>query len=526
MRIAVIGGGITGLVAARSLAIAASSTTSAKFLDVDLYESTGRIGGKLSSTDFAGVSVDTGPDSFLARRPEAVALCRELGLEERLAAPGAAGAFIAIGNDLKRIPSNLALGVPTRLSPLVRSVLEHRILTLRGMSRFAVGFLFPSLPVPDTRPAGHLYPAFPHVVGNNDHDLGRLIERHMGREVARHLADPLIGGINARSIYGMSAAAVFPPILEASRERGSLAVNLARRMAATGPAGGSGGNRGHGASSNNQSSNGNASGSALSPVFYSLEGGMSSLVHALEGDVLHRGVKVWKDTPVVALDRVRDKWFLATRNGHDGHGEHKGYDGYDGYDGIVLAVPATVAGKLLQPLSPVAARMLSAVPYASVSVVTLHAAHMTEHDLPDGTGYIVPADGMHMVTACTFLSKKWRHLATENGSLLRASLGRHGDSRHLSFDNRALVEAVTSELEQVLHRRVEPDNSLVTRWVNAFPQYRVGHLSMVEEVRRLLPGTGPVSLAGAAYGGVGIPACIKSGCDAASSILEQLENAA
>ncbi len=567
VRIAVIGGGISGLVAARALAIAASSGRFDGNLDVDLYESTGNLGGKLSSTDLAGITVDTGPESFLARRPEAVTLCRELGLEDHLAPPGASGAFIAIGGDLKRIPSNLALGVPTRLGPLAHSVLEQRILTFRGMSRFAAGFLLPSLLPADIQVDGHHYPASSHAA-TSDADLGRLIERHMGREVARHLADPLIGGIHAGSIYGMSAAAVFPPILEASKERGSLAVNLARRMSAGGPANSHSKHRDHDAGSNRRANPGssggpsssNSPGSAAAPVFYALEGGMSTLVRALENDIIHRGVTIHKNTPVVALDRLRSRWHLAVSTPTDtakrasnntdigvvtgaaatagtGQGTAQGTDakkkgdggdklgGGDTYDGIVLALPASAAGRLIQSIAPEVTGMLSRIPYASVSVVTLHIEHPAANDLPDGTGYVVPADSGQMVTACTFLSKKWPHLATDSGALLRVSLGRYRDSRHLSLDEQGLVETVTTELEQILHRHVETRTSLVTRWIDAFPQYRVGHLATVEQVRRILPGIGPVSLAGAAYGGVGIPACIKSGYDATTSILEQLRNA-
>jgi oxygen-dependent protoporphyrinogen oxidase len=208
-----------------------------------------------------------------------------------------------------------------------------------------------------------------------------------------------------------------------------------------------------------------------------------------------------------------------------GDGGNKPGGGQDTYDGIVLALPAGAAGRLIQPIAPEVARMLSRIPYASVSVVTLHVEHPAANDLPDGTGYVVPADSGQMVTACTFLSKKWPHLATGRGSLLRVSLGRYRDSRHLSLDKQGLVETVTTELEQMLHRHIDTRASLVTRWMDAFPQYRVGHLAMVEQIRRTLPEIGPVSLAGAAYGGVGIPACIKSGHDAMTSILEQLRNA-
>ncbi|MCL5885731.1 MAG: FAD-dependent oxidoreductase, partial [Actinobacteria bacterium] len=231
MRVAVIGGGISGMVAARALAgasVAALADISGGIegIEVDLFEASSRLGGKLHSVKFGGTYVDVGPDSFLARRPEAVKLCGELGISDDLEAPGVKGAFIVVDNRLRKIPSDLALGVPVRLGSLIRSVVEHRILTVRGMSRAAVGYFFPTPPDMSLYGVGHqgaLYSTSSHKPSTDpdlsyDVDLGRLIEHHMGREVVAKLADPLIGGIHAGSIYGMSAAALFPPILQASKQ--------------------------------------------------------------------------------------------------------------------------------------------------------------------------------------------------------------------------------------------------------------------------------------------------------------------
>ncbi len=535
MKVAVIGSGISGMVAARALADGMAgvadgrapddSRALADSIEVDLFESSSRLGGKLSSAEFGGTSVDTGPDSFLARRPEAVKLCEELGILDELVAPGAKGAFIVIENRLRKIPSDLALGVPVRLGSLIRSVVEHRILTLRGMSRAAAGYFFPVLPAAlscdsgyqASLPSGEIKDVASHNASSNgslaapdldyDVDLGRLIEHHMGREVVVKLADPLIGGIHAGSIYGMSAAALFPPILQAGRQQGSLAVNLSRAM--SGSQGASTGKR------QPESRRGTAEmqKSSQPPTFYALKGGMASLVGSLKRDLLQKGVTIHENADVVALEKTSKGWTLILDGGVD----------KANYSGIVLAIPAYRAASLVESFSESAARLLRSIAYSSVGVITLHTTAVSANDLPEGTGYIVPSDGRRLVSACTFLSKKWPHIAVQDGVLLRASTGRYGDSRHLSMDDEQLIDAVVGELERDLKLAVEPKDALVVRWENAFPQYRVGHLSLVAQVAKEVREGGPVAVAGAAYGGVGIPACIKSGYQAAYSLLDQMK---
>jgi oxygen-dependent protoporphyrinogen oxidase len=239
---------------------------------------------------------------------------------------------------------------------------------------------------------------------------------------------------------------------------------------------------------------------------------MAVLVGSLEKDLLQKGVVIHGDADVVALGRTSKGWTLLLDNGVE----------ESGYSGIVLAIPAYRASGLVESFSPDAARLLRSITYSSVAVITLQTKGISVEDLPEGTGYIVPADGGRLVSACTFLSKKWPHIATQGSVLLRASTGRYGDSRHLSMDDEQLTDTVVGELENDLQLSVEVENALVVRWENAFPQYRVGHLSLVAQIAKEVGRAGPASVAGAAYGGVGIPACIKSGYEAASSLLEQL----
>ena len=236
-------------------------------------------------------------------------------------------------------------------------------------------------------------------------------------------------------------------------------------------------------------------------------------------------VSIRTGVSVDALTRVSDsaaapsQWALAL-----GGAGGAGAEGELLVDGVVLAVPAPRAAILLAPLAPVAAGMLSTVEYASVGVVTLAIPTGAIGGALDGTGFLVPRtsviDGRPaLMTGCTYLSRKWPHMANAGDELIRVSVGRDGDERFFELDDAELTATAFAELARVLEIRGGPADARVTRWPDAFPQYRVGHLirvAQVEEAVAELPG---LAVAGAAYRGVGIPACIGSGRNAARAVL-------
>jgi oxygen-dependent protoporphyrinogen oxidase len=444
-----------------------------------------RIGGKLAAAEFGGRTVDLAADAFLARRPEATELCEELGIADQLVPVGASGASILARGRLRPMPSGLALGVPTRWRPLVRSGLLSPVESLR----VAKDLVMPHLST--------------GAIG--DRSVADIVGERLGRPVVERLVDPLIGGINAGGVDELSAAATFPALIAASHQPGSL-MRALRRLPPPDVEG---------------------------PVFWSLRHGTASLVDRLVDRLVDPGsrweVSIRTGLSVDALARVPGsatappQWALTLgRNGAtDAAG---GADEVLEVDGVVVAVPAPRAAVLLAPLAPVAAGLLSTVEYASVGVVTLAIATGAIGVALDGTGFLVPRtsviDGRPaLMTGCTYLSRKWPHLANAGDELIRVSVGRDGDQRYLDLDDDELTAAAFSELAQVLDIRGAPADARVTRWPGAFPQYRVGHLirvAKIEEAVSELPG---VAVAGAAYRGVGIPACIGSGRSAAGAVL-------
>jgi protoporphyrinogen/coproporphyrinogen III oxidase len=478
--VAVVGGGIAGLSAAWELTGGPVGPVDAGTPEVHVFEADDRPGGKLRAAPFAGRTVDLAADAFLTRRPEATELCRELGLTDELVDVGASGASIWARGRLRAMPDKLVLGVPTRWWPLARS-----------------GILGPLESLEVTR--DFLLPHFGTGVVAGDRSIGEIVGERLGRPIVDRLVDPLIGGINAGGVDELSAAATFPHLIAVAHQPGSLMHQLGRTRTTTETGDGT-------------------------PVFRSLAGSTASLTDALTGALEERGVAVHTSTPVDAIE--------GTRSGRVGRGRWRltlGETGVLSVDGLVLAVPAPRAAVLLVPHAPVAAGLLSTIEYASVAVVTLSFPSAAIPQTLHGTGFLVPRTALideqpALITAATYLGRKWAHLARPGEELIRVSAGRWGDERHRELDDDELRASVLGDLATVLGVRQPPTEALVTRWDDAFPQYRPGHLirvGKIEEDVAALPG---VAVAGAALRGVGIPACVESGRSAAQRVLSSLRS--
>lgn len=449
----VVGGGIAGLAAAHHLADEPE-------LAVTVCEAGPRLGGKVRTEEFAGVALDLGPDAFLARRPEAVELCGQLGLAEELVAPATTTAYVWARGRLRRLPEGLVLGVPTRLGPLARA----RVLSPWGVARVALEPL-----VPGRRQAG-------------DEALGAVVRRRLGHEVHRILVDPLVGGINAGDTDRLSIESTAPALAAARGQRSLVrGARPPRTREATSPG----------------------------PVFLTLPGGLGRLVKVLGTRLAAAGVEVFTETPVDALEQGDDGGYRLAVAG-----------GVLEADAVIVAAPAPVAARLLAPHAPDPAGALAAVDYASVALVALAYPPAAVSRPLDGSGFLVARGEGRLMTACSWASSKWAHLDPGRQVVLRVSAGRAGDARAGALDDDALVARLRLELHQALGITVVPSEVRVTRWRRAFPQYAPGHLARMAaaqaELARCLPG---VALAGAALSGVGLPACIGSGRRAAEACL-------
>jgi protoporphyrinogen/coproporphyrinogen III oxidase len=520
--VAVVGGGISGLAAARVLA-GGQPVSGRRDADVEkrgggppdgqdledvevvVLEASERFGGKILSGEFQGRPVDFGPDNFLTRDPSAADLCRRLGLGDDLVPPATNSASMLARGRLRPLPAGLVLGIPTDLQALARS----GIVSPTGVARAALDLVAPGEPIRASslglRPAD----------GRGGRDAGRragegaggrtgtadpcepewtaasILERRLGHEVVRRLVDPLLGGINAGSTEQLSLAVVAPQV--AQHLVGQRSVMHALRAMLAGPAGADGSGGGSG-----------------KPLFLGLLGGLGRMVTGLVADLEERNVSLRTEAEVTSLRRTTDRCELETT------------DGSVVADAVVLATPGYSSARLLVDSVPAAAAELGAIPYAPVVLVTLAWASGSIARLPAGSGFLVPACESRLLTGCTVLSAKWPHAAAPGEVVLRASTGRYGDERSSSMSDGELVERVVDELGKLVGAPSRPLASSIQRWPRAFPQYLPGHLRRIERARAALSGAPRIELAGASLGGIGIPACVASGERAAMSVLGRL----
>jgi len=460
--VVVLGGGIAGLAAAHAVRRDAPRGTR-----VTLVEAAGQLGGKLRTQEFVGLSVDSGADAFLARVPAGVRLSTELGLGDQLVSPATGVAYVYAGGRLRPIPAGTVLGVPDRLGPLVRS----RVLSAGALLRATAEPLRPGRPL------------------REDCAVGELVARRYGAQVVDRLVDPLLGGVYAGSARDLSVDATAPLVAAAARASRSMAHGLrARRPPAV-----------------------------AGPVFHSFADGMSVLVDrlvaAMPGAVLRIGVRA------TGLARTPTGWRVTL-------GDQAGLapgSGVVDADAVVVALPASPAARLLSDVAPHAAAELAAIDYASVGIVALAYPPSAVTRRRPGSGFLVAATERLAIKACTWSWQKWAHLAGDP-LVLRCSVGRAGESEHLQRDDADLVAVVHRDLQATMGLSAPPVASRVTRWGGALPQYAVGHLERVDRVERAVAALPGLAVAGAAYRGVGIPACIDSGERAAARIVAALRD--
>ncbi|MCX5238344.1 protoporphyrinogen oxidase [Streptomyces prunicolor] len=442
--VVVIGAGIGGLAAAHRLLD--------RGVRVTVVEASDRVGGKLLPGEIAGARVDLGAESMLARRPEAVALAREVGLTDRLQPPATATASIWTRGALRPMPKGHVMGVPgtaAALSGVLSDEGLHRIERDADLPRTEVG---------------------------DDVAVGEYVAARLGREVVDRLVEPLLGGVYAGDAYRISMRSAVPQLYQAAKTHDSLTEavrGIQERAAAAQQTG---------------------------PVFMGIEGGVGQLPLAVAESARARGAEILTGTPVTEL----------RRSGASGWRIVAGDRALDA-DGVIVAVPAPVAAELLRPEAPGAAAELSAVEYASMALITL-AYRRADIELPEGSGFLVPPVDGRTIKASTFASQKWGWIADENPDVLvlRTSVGRYGETTILERDDTGLVDVSRHDLREATGLEATPLETRVTRWTDGLPQYPVGHHARVARIREHVGKLPGLAVCGAAYDGVGIPATIAS----------------
>lgn len=478
-RVVVVGGGMSGLAAARVLAGLRPVSSERAPLPprrVVLLEEEA-LGGKVRSGRVGPAVVDFGPDQFLRRDPSAERLATHLGLGADLVAPAVGNAAVYARGEMRMLPGGLVLGVPTDLAALS----ESGIVSQAAVARAGEDEALPG-PLLSASDVGLAPPGEGAELG-----AGEIFRRRLGGEVVDRLIDPLLGGINAGRIDELSLALVAPQIASSLIGEREVLAPLRRQLAAR---------------------------STRGSPFLGLRGGLGRLVGACREELEAAGVELREGARAVSIDAGPDGFAVRVRIG--------GTSDTLGCDGVVVAVPAHAASELLASAAPTAADELSKMEYASVVVTTLVFPPGALR-LPEGSsGVLVPRVERRLMSAATWLSAKWPWVARDGSAVVRVSAGRYGDERPLELADDDLVARLRHELCEVAGIDAEPSEVAVVRFARSFPQYRPGHAEAVGRARAAGAEAGALELAGAAMGGIGVPACITSGETAALALARRL----
>ena len=441
--VAVIGGGISGLSAAYEL--------QRRGLQVRVLEAAERPGGVILTERFDGWVIDAGPDSILVQKPAGVSLCRELGIAGRLVSTQKPRtAYVMRDGTLHPIVEGSFLGFPVGVAALARSSL----FTLGGKLRMACEMLVP-------RGSG------------DDESIATFVRRRFGEEAAEYLADPLLAGIHAGDADRLSMRALFPRLIEAERQAGSVIRSFRRLHVRPSEQG----------------------------AFVSLPGGIGELIDALAGALAPGTIAL--SARVTELRRAATYTVESTAGTFEARS-------------VILSVPAYVAANLLRSFDTTLAGLCDGIPYASTATVAFgYRRDQIGHSLR-GSGFVVPRVERSPLLAATWVTSKWPGRAPEGHALVRAFLGGGRDPHRLERTDEELIDTAREALEETLDIEGEPIFSRIFRWTRQSPQYEVGHLARVAAIEPRMSSVPGVFLAGSGFRAIGIPDCIGDGRETAA----------
>ncbi len=447
--VAIVGGGVSGLVTAYTALRDAGDA-----LRCTVLEASSRAGGNLVTERHGEFLIDGGPDSWVAAKPDASELCRELGLGGDLieTIPSNRRVYVAHRGALVPLPEGVVLGVPTRFGPIVRSPLLSwgaKLRVARDLARW--------------RPA---------VTSEDDLSLGELVSASLGREAVSALTEPLLAGIYAGDAWALSARSTFPQLVEMSRRTPSL-VRGARAAAPK-----------------------RHPGEAPPSAFHALKGGVGELIDALVAKLPPETLRL--NCGVSAVTPHEGRYRLALTDGSELVA-----------DEVVFALPSHVASRLVGEVSRELSDALGAIGWSSAATVFFAYNRRDIARALDATGFVVPKREGMRILASTWVSSKWPGRAPDDKVLLRAFVGGAGHEGMMSWPDDELIALARTDVERLMHFRAEPLFTRVFRFVATSPQPSTGHAARVARVRDALRPHPGIHAIGSAYEGVGIPDVVR-----------------
>ncbi len=477
LRIAIIGGGITGLAAAHRILELNPAA------QVTLFEASGRLGGVLQTERRDGYLIERSADMFTTREPWALDLCRRVGIESELIETNKQHrrAFVVHKGKLVPVPEGFTLMSPAKVWPILTTPLLSPI----GKLRMAWEYFTPRRK--DTA----------------DESLESFVTRRFGREAFDRLIQPLIGGIYTADPSLLSMMATLPQFVEMERQAGSLIRGVRKK-----------GGVGFQPAQKNEESGQKAVGSrqesgARYGMFLAPREGMQRLVDAVAAKLPAGVVRLNAKVASISRTAKGTQWRV------DVSGEEP-----KEFDAVILAAPSSISGKLLESVDSELAGLVGSISHAGCNVALLgFRREQIAHPL-DGFGFVVPTIEKRRIIAGSFSSVKFPGRAPEGKVLLRVFIGGALQPELLSLSDAETSKIVLEELRDLLGITGEPEFCDIARWHGAMPQYHVGHLDKVRQIEERTAAIPGLALAGNSYHGVGVPFCVHDGEQAAERVLK------
>lgn len=474
-RIAVVGGGITGLSAAFRLQELAQENN--RPVEITLFESQPEAGGWIGTINQDGYLIDTGADMFITNKPAAIELCQRLGLEDQLISTNQQyrGALILKDGIPVPVPLGFELMTPSRILPMLRTPL----LSPFGKLRMGLEYFLPRR-ISETG------------LDNDDESLAQFVTRRFGKEALMRLIQPLVAGIYTSDPEKLSLRATLPRFLDMERDHRSLIKAIRKQKKQTKSADATGARYG---------------------LFAAFKEGMQTLIRTLAERVSSAGTILYDH---------RVKQVVAADAGYELTFESAGVTQTQHFDAVLLTTAAPRAGQMLATYAPVLSGLLKQIEYASTAIqVSVHRLENIKHPLK-AFGLVIPSVEQRKIFAVAFSSRKFPGRAPEGCVQLRTFAGGAMQPELLEHSDEELNAIVDRELADILGVTGEPIYSKLLRHNQSMPQYHLGHLQLVERIEQAAVGLPGLELAGNAYRGVGIPDCIHSAEQAAARLMAEL----
>jgi oxygen-dependent protoporphyrinogen oxidase len=466
MKVAIVGGGITGLAAAHRL------NELDPTVDVHLFESSDRLGGVLRTERSGDFLLEHSADMFTTKDTAAIELCKRIGFEDELIQTNGKfqRAFIVKGNSLVPVPKGLNLMSPSNLD----AIRETTLLSSAGKKRF-----LDEVNVPPK-------------LENQDDSLFEFATRRFGAEAYDKIIQPLVGGIYTADPKKLSMQATLNQYLDMERRHGSVIGAMARQKKV--------------GENDSLKSDAVVTSGARYNLFLAPRNGMAAWIAALQSRLTNTTIQL--NSFVRSISSEGASWRLQSSSGESE------------FDRVLISTPASIAAKLLCDVDLELSRQLQTICYASSAIVVHGFSRESVEDSLEGFGFVVPLSESRNILAASFSSVKYAGRSPDESVLIRSFVGGACQPELLEQTDASICDMVKEDLADLLGVKGAPQLESVVRWTESMPQYHVGHTDLVAQIESSVASINHLAIAGKSYKGVGIPACVQSGESAAESLLD------